>query len=191
MKAKKGIIAGLLAIVVGSVLWSRRNAAAETDGSESNPYDYSGGWQGAGYYINAPGETVAVFISTEEEYTNWGYVAPAGGTEANPYDYNSGWQGAGYYINAPGETVAVFMATNVRFFNFTEIVENHLPEYIIGWAENNCSGPYNYGAPAGYVRTSCAYGGVGIHGGCSGCAMSLVRCDKEPVEETAVSRKVG
>jgi len=64
-------------------------------------------------------------------------------------------------------------------FRFTEIVENHLPEYIIGWAMAACSGQYNYVPPAGYKRTSCerTYE-LGTHGGCPDCIMSKVRCDK-------------
>ena len=66
----------------------------------------------------------------------------------------------------------------VSEFHFTEIVENHLPEYIIGWAEATCSGYYNYVPPTGYSRVSCEYGDMGSHGGCPSCFMVLVRCDK-------------
>ena len=67
----------------------------------------------------------------------------------------------------------------VSEFHFTEIVENHLPEYIIGWAAATCGGYYNYVPPVGYTRTSCfTVGTLGSHGGCPDCIMSQVRCDK-------------
>lgn len=66
----------------------------------------------------------------------------------------------------------------VEEFRFTEIAENQLPEYIIGWSQATCSGPYNYVPPAGYVRTSCEASVQGSHGGCPACLMSRIRCDK-------------
>lgn len=67
----------------------------------------------------------------------------------------------------------------VSEFGFTEIVDNHLPEYIIGWAAATCEGQYNYVPPAGYERTSCFTDGtLGTHGGCPNCIMAQVRCEK-------------
>ena len=72
-----------------------------------------------------------------------------------------------------------FTAPSIEEFHFTEIVEDHLPDYIIGWAAASCGGIYNYIPPAGYIRTSCEMApGRGSHGGCPSCSMCKVRCDK-------------
>ena len=50
------------------------SGAAGTPGSFTDPYDYSGGWQGDGYYVNVPGEDSAtpIPIPTETDYTSYG-----------------------------------------------------------------------------------------------------------------------
>ena len=50
------------------------SGAAGTPGSFTDPYDYSGGWQGNGYYVNVPGEisSTPIPISTETDYESYG-----------------------------------------------------------------------------------------------------------------------
>ena len=72
-------------------------------------------------------------------------------------------------------------------FHFTEVVENHLPEYVVGWAEAYCPGEggensdvkeFWYRPPSGYEVVECMHDGIGSHGGCPGCAMRRVKCVK-------------
>ena len=92
-------------------------------------------------------------------------------------------------ILQPGETRQV-NATLVRLitiedFHFTEVVENHLPEYAVGWAANYCPdradapAEWRYRPPDGYEVAECVMNApLGSHGGCPGCAMCQVKCVK-------------
>ena len=88
----------------------------------------------------------------------------------------------------PGETrqvnaTLVRLITIIEDFHFTEVVENHLPEYVVGWAAAYPPGwpgaeRYWYRPPSGYEVVESRQGGIGSHGGCPGCAMCLVKCVK-------------
>lgn len=72
---------------------------------------------------------------------------------------------------------------NPEIFHFTEIVENHLPESIIGWAEATCPGQglprFQYVPPSGYEVVRCVLTSkLGTHGGCPNCIMSEIWCER-------------
>ena len=81
MKGNVGVVIGVLAALAGAGwLWSRnRPAAADVEGSATNPYDYAAGWQGAGYYFNIPGaasSSVVAPIISEEAYLAYQTTEP-------------------------------------------------------------------------------------------------------------------
>ena len=66
-------------------------------------------------------------------------------------------------------------------FGLSEIVENHLPEWITGYACAGCGARYPYICPAGYKRTECVPQANGTHGCCSTCMVAFVKCEQEGV----------
>ena len=61
-------------------------------------------------------------------------------------------------------------------FGMVTITANNLPHSITGYVEATCGGRFPYVPPAGYRIESCTAAGMGTHGGCRGCLMSLVTC---------------
>jgi len=70
---------------------------------------------------------------------------------------------------------------DVAKFGLKEIVENHLPEWITGYACAACSGGYKYNCPTGYKRTECRPEPNGSHGCCPRCMVAFVKCEQEGV----------
>ena len=66
-------------------------------------------------------------------------------------------------------------------FGLSEIVENHLPEWITGYACAGCGARYPYKCPFGYKRTECRSEPTGSHGCCSYCSVVFVKCEQEGV----------
>ena len=63
-------------------------------------------------------------------------------------------------------------------FGLSEIVDNHLPGWITGYACGECGGRWwEYKCPAGYKRTECRSEPVGSHGCCSRCSVIFVKCE--------------
>jgi PKD repeat protein len=66
-------------------------------------------------------------------------------------------------------------------FKLSEVVENHLPEWISGYACAGCGASYPYKCPAGYNRTVCRSERGGTHGCCPSCMVAFVKCEQEGV----------
>ena len=66
-------------------------------------------------------------------------------------------------------------------FGLKEIVDNHLPEWISGYACAGCGARYPYICPEGYKRTECRSQPNGTHGCCPNCMVAFVKCEQEGV----------
>lgn len=82
-----------------------------------------------------------------------------------------------------------------QYFHATEIVNNSLPDYIEFWTEAYCPGegtPYDYVMPEGYDISSCDKNlqGIGIHGGCPTCVMSLIKAEKGVISSFPLSQTI-
>ena len=62
-------------------------------------------------------------------------------------------------------------------FGFSEITEDKLPYYIIGWAQAGCGTSFPYVPPSGWKVTAKTSGANGSHGGCSFCMMCQVKVE--------------
>lgn len=70
----------------------------------------------------------------------------------------------------------------VAKFGLSEVVENHLPEWVSGYKCCSCSGLYICRCPAGYKRTVCyVQTRLGVHGCCRSCIVAFVKCEQEAV----------
>ena len=74
----------------------------------------------------------------------------------------------------------------VAEFGLSEVVENHLPGWITGYACASCSGGYAYKCPSGYKRTVCyVQTRLGVHGCCSSCIVAFVKCERVAAAEVS------
>lgn len=84
MKGKTAMLLGSLAALSGMGWLYYRNKPAEAEeiedkGSETNPYSYTDGWQGSGYYNNVPTAESAltvIAIATEDDYDSYQAIEP-------------------------------------------------------------------------------------------------------------------